>query len=55
MSELKLERRGSGGNENAKLEHHEIVCPVIGAVNVYLQVSWFESVQGPSSQMWPNC
>ena len=39
MAELKLERRGSGGNDSAKLEHHEIVCPVIGAVNVYLQVS----------------
>lgn len=38
MLDLKLERRGSGG-ENSKLEHHEIICPVIGAVNVYIQVS----------------
>jgi len=35
--DLKLDRRGS--SDSTKLDHHEIVCPTIGAVNVYLQVS----------------
>jgi pimeloyl-ACP methyl ester carboxylesterase len=37
MLDLKLnERRGSGGDSN-KLERHEVVCPVIGPLNVYVQ------------------
>jgi len=34
--DLKLDRRSS--SDSTKLDHHEIVCPTIGAVNVYLQV-----------------
>ena len=37
LVDLKLDRRGS--SDSTKLDHHEIVCPTIGAVNVYLQVS----------------
>ena len=37
IADLKLDRRGS--SDSTKLDHHEIVCPTIGAVNVYLQVS----------------
>jgi len=35
--DLKLDRRGS--SDSTKFDHHEIVCPTIGAVNVYLQVN----------------
>jgi len=37
IADLKVNRRGS--SDSTKLDHHEIVCPTIGAVNVYLQVS----------------
>jgi len=37
IADLKVDRRGS--SDSTKLDHHEIVCPTIGAVNVYLQVS----------------
>jgi len=37
IADLKVDRRGS--SDSTKLDHHEIVCPTIGAINVYLQVS----------------
>jgi len=42
IADLKVDRRGS--SDSTKLDHHEIVCPTIGAVNVYLQVSQSPSV-----------